>query len=175
MDSLQKLLWHARPYERQPGAADAAFEAYTARLAECVLHEEAFARLLRQATAAFRALIDPALPRRPRVGINGDLLARQPLCQQRPGAGLDRAGLEVVVSPLGEWFKYTAFRNVEGTFADPNARIGKTAASYIRQLVQAHDERAIEGLLAADKGAPHDPHLGTSRWEDLRGRAGRGA
>jgi predicted nucleotide-binding protein (sugar kinase/HSP70/actin superfamily) len=153
MDSLQKLLWRARPYERQPGAADAAFEAYTARLAERVLHKEAFAGLLRQATAEFRSLIDPALPRRPRVGINGEIFLRANCFANSDLVRVcERAGLEVVVSPLGEWFKYTAFRNVEDAYHD--RRIGKTAVSYIRQLVQERDERAIEGLLASGEARP---------------------
>jgi predicted nucleotide-binding protein (sugar kinase/HSP70/actin superfamily) len=52
--------------------------------------------------------------------------------------------LEVIVSAMGEWFKYTTFRSVEDASRD--RKLKKTAMSYIKQFVQQRDERVISAL-----------------------------
>ena len=145
MDYLQKLLWRARPYERQAGAADALFADYTQRLAGRVRRKENLGDVMRQAAADFRALIDPAQPRRPRVGINGEIFLRANRFSNRDLVGVcEAAGLEVVVSPLGEWFKYVACRNVEDAVQD--RKWAKTVGAYLKTLIQERDERVIAAL-----------------------------
>jgi predicted nucleotide-binding protein (sugar kinase/HSP70/actin superfamily) len=84
------------------------------------------------------------------VGINGEIFLR---ANHFSNSDLVRvceaAGLEVVVSPLGEWFKYTAFRNVEDALRDRKA--AKTVTAYIKQLVMERDERVIAALLGRDE------------------------
>ncbi|MCL0066261.1 hypothetical protein M1N79_05255, partial [Dehalococcoidia bacterium] len=57
------------------------------------------------------------------------------------------AGLEVVVSPFGEWMKYVSLRNLEDGFKHRD--VTKIAKGYIRRWVQNHDERSV-----LDKFAP---------------------
>ena len=169
MDGLQKLLWRARPYERRAGAVDALFEEYTRLLVDRVRHKETCDEVMRRAAADFHALIDPALPRRPRVGINGEIYLR---ANRFSNSDLVRvceaAGLEVFVSSLGEWFKYTAYRNVEDARHD--RKLGKTVISYVKELVQEHDERAITALLGgAELAGEREPSTAellarSSRW-----------
>ncbi len=142
IDYLQKLLWHTRPYEKERGRADRLFAEYTGRIAERVRRKENFADLLKQAAAAFKSLVDPNQPRRPLVGINGEIFLRS---NQFSNSNLVRvcedAGLEAVVSPVGEWIKYTSYRNVEDALR--YRRITQMLKSYIRKLVQEHDEREV--------------------------------
>ena len=142
IDSLEKLVWRVRPYEKQVGAADTLFAEYVSRLANCVRKKEAFDDTLRQATFEFRSLINPDLPRRPLIGINGEIFLRSNRFSNNDLVKVcEDAGLEVIVSPTGEWIKYTSYRNVED--AIKNRKLKKVITSYIKKLVQEHDERSV--------------------------------
>ncbi|MBI4294720.1 MAG: hypothetical protein HY669_00965 [Chloroflexi bacterium] len=142
VDYLQKLLWHTRPYEKQKGAADKRFDEYTSRIADNVRRHEKFDGILRQASAEFRSLIDPDMPPRPLVGINGEIFLRSNRFSNSDLVKVcEEAGLEVVVSPIGEWIKYTSHRSVEDALRDRGIR--KIVTSYIKKLVQEYDERRI--------------------------------
>jgi len=142
VDGLQRLLWHTRPYEREKGAAEALFDEFLKRIAERVRRKESFYDVLQQATAAFRSLIDPALPPRPLVGINGEIYLRSNQFSNRYLVkACEEAGLEVIVSPVGEWMKYTAYRNLEDAVKDRNFR--KMMSSFLKKLVQEHDEHRV--------------------------------
>ncbi|MBL7209869.1 MAG: hypothetical protein ISS52_07200 [Dehalococcoidia bacterium] len=142
IDCLQKLLWRTRPYEKQAGSADRLFDECTSRIVGHVRRKEAFDDVLRQATAEFRSLIVPDLPRKPLIGINGEIFLRSNRFSNSDLVRVcEEAGLEVVVSPMGEWIKYTSYRNVED--ATKNRELKKMVASYIRKLVQEHDEHSV--------------------------------
>ncbi len=142
MDYLQKLLWRARPYEREAGSADRLFDQYTELLCGRVRQKAAFDDLAGRAAGDFRALRDSDLPRRPRVGINGEIFLRaNDFSNQTLVRACEAAGLEVVVSPLSEWFRYTAFRNAEDAWRD--RKLKKLAIAHIKQVVMRHDERKL--------------------------------
>jgi len=147
IDCLEKLLWRARPYEKQAGSADRLFGEYTNGIADRLRRKEAFDDILRQATSEFRALIDPDLPKRPLIGINGEIFLRSNrFSNSNLVKACEDAGLEVIVSPMGEWIKYTSYRNLEDAIKD--RKLKKMVASYIRKRVQEHDEHSV----AADCG-----------------------
>jgi len=142
VDYLQKLLWRTRPYEKQNGTADGLFGEYLTRIADCVRARHDLPVLLRQASSDFTALIDPALPRRPLVGINGEAYLRLNEFSNRHLAKVcENAGLEVVVSPVSEWIRYTAYRNLED--AVKNRNLSKAARSFLRKNIMEHDERTV--------------------------------
>ncbi|MBA7470393.1 hypothetical protein ES707_05678 [subsurface metagenome] len=142
MDCLQRLLWRSRPYEKQPGSADSLFAEYKSRLLECIGRKEDGKDILRQATADFRSLIDPDLPRRPLVGINGEVYLRSNRFSNKDLVKVcEAAGLEAVVSPMGEWLKYTYYRNIED--AIKNRKLKKVIAGYMKKLVQEYDEHSV--------------------------------
>jgi len=144
VDGMQRLLWRARPYEREKGAAEALFDEFLQRIAERVRRREPFHDVLQQATAAFKSLIDPHLPQRPLVGINGEIFLRSNRFSNRDLVKeCEEAGLEVIVSPVGEWMKYTAHRNLEDAVEDRNFR--KMLSSYLKKLVQERDEHKVSG------------------------------
>jgi predicted CoA-substrate-specific enzyme activase len=142
VDCLEKLLWRSRPYEKQPGAADALFDKYLKQIADCVRKEEPFDDVLRQAVSEFKAIVDPDLPRRPLVGINGEIYLRSnKFSNSNLVRACETAGLEVVVAPMGEWIKYTSYRNLEDAVKDRNFK--KILNSYIRKRIQEHDEHSV--------------------------------
>jgi predicted CoA-substrate-specific enzyme activase len=169
MDALEKLLWRTRPYERDAGAADALFVEYTARLAAQVGKKAPLGETLHHAASAFADARDPHLPRRPRVGINGEIFLRANHFSNRDLARVcEAAGLEVVISPMGEWFKYTAYRNVEDATHD--RRYGKAALSYVKQWVQGHDEAELMECISAPSARSADAEPSTA---ELLHRSGR--
>ena len=144
VDCLDKLLWRSRPYETEAGAADRLYEERLGRLCEHIRRHESFGDMMRKATADFRALIDPTLPRRPVVGINGEIFLRSnrfsnnDLCRV-----CEAAGLEVFVSPFGEWLHYTSHRNLEDALRDRKPK--KALTGFIRKKLQDHDEQTVTG------------------------------
>jgi predicted CoA-substrate-specific enzyme activase len=142
MDYLERLLWRTRPYEKSAGATDSLFSEYVARLADRVRRGEAFDDVLREATLKFKALIDPDKPRSPLVGINGEIFLRSNKFSNNDLVReCEKAGLEVIVSPVGEWIKYTTHRNIEDGIRE--RKLKKTAAGYLRQLWQQRAEYSV--------------------------------
>jgi predicted CoA-substrate-specific enzyme activase len=142
VDYLQKLLWRVRPYEKEAGAADRMFDAFLKQIADRFRQKKEFQHVLKEATAGFRELIDRGQPRRPLVGINGEIYLRS----NRFSNGdlvknCEKAGLEVVVSPVQEWLKYTSHRNLEDAVKD--RALARTLRSYLRMQVQEFDERSV--------------------------------
>ncbi|MBN1375366.1 MAG: hypothetical protein JXA01_04350 [Dehalococcoidia bacterium] len=142
VDYLQKLLWRTRPYEKEAAAADRLFEEYVNLAAGLIRRKSDTGLLLKQAADAFGSIIDHDIPRKPLVGINGEIFLRTNRFSNNDLAKVcESAGLEVVISPLGEWFKYTSFRNLEDSMHD--RKIKNTVISYIKKNVQEKDEHKM--------------------------------
>jgi len=142
IDHLQKSLWRTRPYEKQPGSADELFDEYLGRIIARVRKKESFNDVLRQATSDFRSLIDPTLPRRPLVGINGEIFLRSNrFSNQNLVRECEKAGLEVVVSSIGEWMQYIFYRHVEDAVRD--RKFLKALVSYVIKRIWEHDEHTV--------------------------------
>jgi predicted nucleotide-binding protein (sugar kinase/HSP70/actin superfamily) len=147
VDYLQKVQWRVRPYEKTEGDTDRLFNVYLSKIAEKIGRKENLAGLLREAAAEMADLIDSTLPRRPLVGINGEIYLRSNRFSNKDLVKTcEKAGLEAVVSPMGEWFKYTSHRNLED--AVNHKKIKKIIASYIRKNIQEGDEHRIAGCFA---------------------------
>jgi predicted nucleotide-binding protein (sugar kinase/HSP70/actin superfamily) len=141
-DCLQKLLWRTRPYERVKGLADSLFDEYMNRIADHIRKKQELGSTLRSATSEFKSLIDPELPRKPLVGINGEIYLRSNRFGNcNVAKECEASGLEVVVSSIGEWIKYTSYTSVRDAikYRKPKAII----EGYIRKLVREHVERSI--------------------------------
>jgi predicted nucleotide-binding protein (sugar kinase/HSP70/actin superfamily) len=142
-DFMYKLLRRSRPYEREAGAAEALFKEYTRKFAEHIRKKGSLTNLQRQATADFKALIDPEIPRKPLVGINGEIFLRSNKFSNNNMVKVcENAGLEIVVSSIGEWLKYIIFRHIED--AARYRDIKKLISGYVLKYTQDHDERSIE-------------------------------
>jgi predicted CoA-substrate-specific enzyme activase len=142
IDYLQKSLWRTRPYEKRPGAADEMFDEYLGKIIGRIRHKERFDDILSHVTSDFRSLIDPELPRKPLVGINGEIFLRSNrFSNQDLVRECEKAGLEVVVSSIGEWMKYICYRHVEDAVKD--RKFLKALISYVIKRVWEHDEQTV--------------------------------
>ncbi|MCJ7514740.1 MAG: acyl-CoA dehydratase activase-related protein, partial [Dehalococcoidia bacterium] len=166
VDCLEKLLWRTRPYEKHVGATDEMFDKYLKRIADCIRRKEAFDDVLRQAAMEFKAVIDSSLPRRPLVGINGEIFLRSnKFSNSNLVRACEAAGLEVVVAPMGEWIKYTSYRNLEDAVKDKKFK--KMVGSYIRKQIQEHDEHSV---VANFNGSVDGEELSTAELLKLTGQ-----
>jgi len=167
IDYLQKLLWRTRPYEKRPGSADELFDEYLGRIVGRVRKKESFDDILRQATSDFRSLIDPELPRKPLVGINGEIYLRSNrFSNQDLVRECEKAGLEVVVSSIGEWGNYIFHRHVEDAIRD--RKFLKALISYMIKLVWEHDEHTVvkhfQDMVDEREPSTEEVLAQTSRW-----------
>ena len=141
-DHLQRLLWSIRPYERYPGETNRAYETYLRRLIRTTTERGDLRRLMQEATAVFRDLRDPSIPRRPRVGINGEIYLRaNRFCNKDLVAMCEAHGLEVEVAPMSEWLKYTTLRNLEDALA--SRQIARIIKGFLRRALLEHYEQAV--------------------------------
>ena len=145
VDYLQKLQWRVRPYEKTAGASDRLFDDYLIKIADNIRKKADFSTILKTATNEYKEVLDNTLPRRPLVGINGEIYLRSNRFSNRDLVKVcEKAGLEVVVSPIGEWLNYVAHRNLEDASKAKN--IKKTLTSYIKKSIQESDEHKIAHL-----------------------------
>ncbi len=142
MDYLQKLLWQTRPYEKSEGSADELFRELGSRVTQRVQSKKDSNDILREAGPMFNDLVDPSKPKRPLVGINGEIFLRSnEFSNQNLVRNCEAAGLEVVVSPINEWFSYISLRGIEDGLRD--RKVGKTIYAYIKKKIQERDERSV--------------------------------
>jgi predicted CoA-substrate-specific enzyme activase len=173
VDYLEKLLWRTRPYEKHKGDADRLFSEYLKDIVNCIRRKEHLSEVLRKAVAEFDALIDRTQPKRPLVGINGEIFLRSNRFSNNNLVKVcETAGLEVVVSPISEWINYTAYRNLEDAvkFRD----VKKMVRSYIKKLIQHHDEHQISRFYgdSLNSREPSTPELLAKSAEYLSPRCG---
>jgi predicted nucleotide-binding protein (sugar kinase/HSP70/actin superfamily) len=142
VDYLERLLWRTRPYESSVGATDQLFSEYLTKIADRISRKEALDDILKEATIRFKSLIDSDQPRRPLVGINGEIFLRSNRFSNNDLVKeCEKAGLEVIVSPLGEWFKYITHRSIEDGIRE--RKIGKILKGYIKQFLLKRREESI--------------------------------
>jgi predicted CoA-substrate-specific enzyme activase len=160
MDSLYKLLWRTRPYEKKAGAADKLFQDYVTALSDQIHKGKLLSGLMHQATSEFKSLINPDIPRKPLVGINGEIFLRSnKFSNNNLAKACEAAGLEVVISPMGEWIKYIVHRYIEDAIWDRN--LIKMIGGYMLEWMQTHEERAVEKHFKEliDEREPSTAHL----------------
>ena len=115
-DILERLQWRIRPYERTAGLTDDFIERSMHQMESSFESHGAandFGRILaelEEITRQGRALIDPAIPRKPLIGIVGEIFLRMHVnSNQDLIRVLERHGAEVVNSSLAEWVNYITY------------------------------------------------------------------
>ena len=115
-DILNRLLWRIRPYEKVPGTADSfieqsmhemesAFEAYGA-----AKNFEAILNNLENIICRGKELIDPEIPRKPKIGIVGEIYLRMHTrSNQDLIKALEKYGAEVTCASLAEWINFVSY------------------------------------------------------------------
>jgi predicted nucleotide-binding protein (sugar kinase/HSP70/actin superfamily) len=119
-DALDRIVRRARPYESRQGAADECQAASLATMEKAIESggvKPDYGTLMDHLTdtaISMRSLMDHSLPRRPRIGIVGEIYVRcHPGSNQEVVRLIEQCGGEVVNSSVSEWFtfiKYTKGR-----------------------------------------------------------------
>lgn len=156
-DLLQKMLWSTRPYEKQSGETNRAYQYYLNQIVEYVEKKKDLDPILREADGTFSKLRDSSLPRRPVVGAIGEIYVRaNSFCNQRLVETCEAEGLEVEVAPMTEWIRYIHLRRIEDAWVDKN--YGKLLKGGLRKLITEHIQRKlasrVDGVIHAKEPSP---------------------
>jgi predicted nucleotide-binding protein (sugar kinase/HSP70/actin superfamily) len=115
-DVLDRMVWRVRPYEKAAGLTDALAEQGLQRLAAVIegcgagRPFDAVVGELEKILAAGRALIDPAIPPKPLIGMVGEIFLRMHRgSNQDLIRTLERYGAEVVNASMAEWLNYVSY------------------------------------------------------------------
>ena len=115
-DILDRIVWRVRPYELRPGLTDSFMEkALQAAVAEVEQNGASleFKRLfdiVEDTASTAKTFIDTRQPRRPLIGIIGEIYVRtHPESNQHIARVLEQLGGEVVVASVAEWINYITY------------------------------------------------------------------
>jgi predicted nucleotide-binding protein (sugar kinase/HSP70/actin superfamily) len=115
-DVLDRLLWRVRPYEKEPGLADLVIEKCLEymvntfeRFGQGLQFDQILARL-EVVTKELKAVMDPAIPRKPLIGMVGEIYLRTHVkANQDVIRMLEKYGAEVVNASVSEWINFTSY------------------------------------------------------------------
>ncbi|MDR3567091.1 MAG: CoA activase [Syntrophobacteraceae bacterium] len=115
-DILDRITWRVRPYELRPGLTDSFIGKALEALSEQVelygasLGLKRLFEIVEDTAATAKTFIDTRAPRRPLIGIVGEIYVRtHPESNQNIVRVLERFGAEVVVASVGEWINYITY------------------------------------------------------------------
>lgn len=118
-DVLDRMIWRVRPYEREAGSMEALSEEAALDVERFIEREgskapyPAWHRRMAGWARRARALIDPALPRRPLIAVIGEIYLRSHrVANQDLVRRIERYGGEVVVASIGEWILFVSRERV---------------------------------------------------------------
>jgi predicted nucleotide-binding protein (sugar kinase/HSP70/actin superfamily) len=124
-DILERLLWRIRPYETEPGMADAfvgrstdlmrsAFEAYAGGMKFGKILDR-----LAETVEGAKAIINPSVPPKPLIGIVGEMYLRTHVhANQDLIRVLERYGAEVLDASFSEFVNYVSYEGLLATKRD---------------------------------------------------------
>ena len=115
-DVLDRIGWRVRPYEWRPGMTDAFLDEGLNALRSTIESEGAgldfnkLYRMTEEIAATASSFIDPRKPRRPRIGIVGEIYLRShPDSNQNIVRHIEQYGGEVVNASIGEWVNFISY------------------------------------------------------------------
>ena len=118
-DILDRLLWRIRPYEKKEGMADILINEAMERMTESFSKHSPEKDLspilgdLIEIVKQGKEIIDPHIPRKPLIGIVGEIYVRTHVkSNQDTIRTLERYGAEAINASIGEWINYTTYEQV---------------------------------------------------------------
>jgi len=119
-DVFDRTVWRVRPYEKRPGMTDEFMDGAIEEMAALIerigttLDFAQLYRCLETTVATAAGFIDPQKPRRPRIGIVGEIYLRtHPDSNQEIIRQIEKFGGEVVDASLGEWVNYVTYEQLQ--------------------------------------------------------------
>ncbi|MDR0621784.1 MAG: acyl-CoA dehydratase activase-related protein, partial [Deltaproteobacteria bacterium] len=140
VDILQKALFHARPREVTPGAADLAYRESLSELVSLIENDDfkAMGHFQAQARERFEAIRAKDLNGKPRVGLVGEIYVRHNrFANEDVIRRLEALGAEIEMPPFTEWIFYVG--HVNSMRAGRQGEWRKRLASILTGLVQNHE------------------------------------
>ena len=118
-DLLMQALYRVRPYEAEPGSADALYDQFMARAKDEVTScgQHAFLKLCQDTVDAFETLPVVDDRSKPRVGVVGEILVKfHPTANNQVVKVIEQEGCEAVVPGLVDFFLFgmTSPKNMKG-------------------------------------------------------------
>ena len=108
-DVMMQMLYRTRPYEAEPGAANALFEKYMAKARAMApsFTRKSYTKLVRESVRAFDNLPLVGEGTKPRVGVVGEILVKfHPTANNHVVDVIEREGCEAVVPGLLDFFLF---------------------------------------------------------------------
>ena len=153
-DLMMRCLYRVRPYEKEAGSANALHARWRDRICAAFSGNEKmnYGAMCRELVGDFDRLPLRDIPRKPRVGVVGEILVKyMPLANNRLVEVLEAEGAEAVVPDLMDFVNYTAFN--QGYKADylGASRSGKTLSEGAVKILRNFRRPAIEALKKSER------------------------
>ncbi len=165
-DVLHKMLLKTRPYETEPGAADAAYESAIDRVEQvvqtpmsCRARMPKLIEALTEARDLFRAVPARYTKDRPLIGVVGEIFCRlNEFSNYDAVRKIEAHGGEVWLSDVTEWVWYTNWSQ-QGTLRREGRRFsGAMVMAKIKNVFQRRDEQKILAPFADEFVGYEEPH-----------------
>jgi predicted CoA-substrate-specific enzyme activase len=122
VDGLAKMLYRIHPYEVHAGETEKLYLHYLGRMDQAILRDASLKELAREAAIAF-SRIETTSPRRPLVGVVGEIFLRNNrFSNNYLIEKLENLGLEVWLATFTEWPLYTSYTFLRDSFAERNLK-----------------------------------------------------
>ncbi|MDR2302240.1 MAG: acyl-CoA dehydratase activase-related protein, partial [Deltaproteobacteria bacterium] len=144
VDMLQKALFHTRPRETTPGAADQAYREALAELENIIENDnlKAMGSFQAQSRERFQAIRLKDVNTKPRVGLVGEIYVRHNrFANEDVIRRLEALGAEIETPPLTEWIFYVS--HVNSMRANRQGQWRKRLVTILTDLVQNHELNKI--------------------------------
>ncbi len=163
-DLFMRCLYRVRPYEQEPGAANALHKTWQEIAISSLVDPKSrwrYGAVCRGIVKAFDELPICEDMRKPRVGVVGEILVKyMPLANNHLVDLLEREGAEAVVPDLMDFMNYSLYngtykREFLGTKSDLGSRVGIWAIRQLRKpaLDALEKSRRFEAPMAIEKVA----------------------
>jgi predicted CoA-substrate-specific enzyme activase len=158
-DILMKAGCKLRPYEREPGATDDVLAAETVRLSQAIEEHDDLEEAVRHAIVRLEAVPRREGPRRPLVGIVGEIYVRNNLFANEDVVRVvERIGGEAWMAPLAEWVLFaSSLRNVRGHHGLKFS--ADLIATYLKWVWMLHWEKRLCESASPLLDDRHEPPL----------------
>jgi predicted nucleotide-binding protein (sugar kinase/HSP70/actin superfamily) len=167
-DILRKLLLQTRPYETLPGEADRAFreslddfcQTLEQSCSDSACQMRSLTAALLRARARFHAVPARFDPRRPLIGIVGEIFCRlNNFSNQGLVRRLEDQGAECWMADIAEWIAYTNVEEVRNLRLAGRTYSWEMLKSELRSRIQHADELALRSLFVEDFAGYEEPRV----------------
>jgi len=155
-DVLFKALRETRPYELNPGQTEEVYRKYLGRACDAIRQDRSLVGVMEEASRAFGAIPARRSPRRPIIGVVGEIYVRaNRFSNQDIIEKIEHLGCEVWLAPVYEWFLYRNFRR--GMRAALAGDWGLWLKNWAKDRVMKHQEHGLVSPFEELLASAHEP------------------